>query len=166
MRIIDQIPRLMDAICENFSLALNSGPWSPKVNEDMTLTTHCNQFVNGVAKSLSYFSFWPSSSVNPMLANEIFAWVWSSSEWTNIDGTVAQSHANTGAFVIAVQQDEPHGHVCVIRPGTMTSSGKWNKMVPKCANVGGTVFLDKGVNYAFGEKEPAYFVLNSTLGAV
>ena len=147
-------------------LAMPGQPWAPMYNADNSVTTHCNQFVNGVAKSLNYFSFWPSNAVNPMVATEIYAFVWGSSDWTNITGDVAQSHANTGAFVLAVQDGQPHGHVCVIRPGTLITSTKWNKPVPKCANVGATVFIDKGVNWAFGDKEPSYFVLNSTLGAV
>jgi len=166
MKTSDQIAKLTDAICENFMLAINSGPWAPRVNEDMSITTHCNQFVNGVAKSINYFGFWPSNRAESMLANDIYALVWGSPEWTNIEGSVAQDHANNGAFVIAVQDEDPHGHVCVIRPGAMTLSTKWNKSVPKCVNVGATVFLDKGVNWAFGEREPQYFLLNSTMAPV
>ena len=157
------IINLIDAITENFMEAMPGQPWAPKYSADNQVTTYCNLFVNGVAKSLGYFSFWPSNLSNPLTANEIYAWVWSSSEWTQITGDVAQAHANSGAFVIAVQDGDPHGHVDVIMPGTMVNSTKWGKQVPKCCNVGAQIFIGKGVNWAFGDKEPNYFVLNSTV---
>jgi len=39
----------------------------------------------------------------------------------------------------------------------MQYSGHWNKSVPRVANVGKDVFIDKTCAYAF-EKEPDYYV--------
>lgn len=160
MKQMDKIAKLIDAICENFMTAFPGQPWAPEtvMNDDKTMTqvTHCNQFVTGVAVSLGYASF---ANMN---ADQMCAAVLTSPEWTNIQWDVAQSHANNGAFVIACQSANPHGHVCVIRPGVPQPSGHYGHPAPRCANVGGAVFLDKTVAYAF-QQEPQYFVLNSTL---
>lgn len=169
MKITDQIAKLTDAIADNFMQAVNSRPWAPTTvqNDDKTISmvTHCNQFVNGVARSLGYFSFWPSNHKDPLTSDEMCAFVLTSPEWTSIKWDVAQSHANSGAFVIACQSASPHGHVCVLRPGVPLPSGHFGHPAPRCVNVGATVFMDTDVAYAF-QQEPAYYVLNSTLGAV
>lgn len=157
---MDKIAKLIDAICENFMNAVNGQPWAPQtiMNDDKTMSkiTHCNQFVNGVATSLGY------TSLANMNADQICGYLLTSPEWTNIQWDVAQSHANNGAFVIACQSANPHGHVCVIRPGVPIPSGHFGHAAPRCANVGAQVFIDKAVNYAF-QQEPQYYVLNSTL---
>ena len=123
MKTGNQIAKLIDAICENFMKALNGQPWAPQtvMNDDktMTLVTHCNQFVSGVATSLGYTAFANRT------ADQMCAFVLTSPEWTNIQWDVAQSHANNGAFVIACQSANPHGHVCVIRPGIPLPSGHY-----------------------------------------
>jgi len=160
MKQMDKMAKLFDAICENFMNAMPGHPWAPETvqNNDKTLTlvTHCNQFVSGIANSLGY------TSLSNRTADQICAYVLTSPEWTNIQWDVAQSHANNGAFVIACQSANPHGHVCVIRPGVPLPSGHYGHPAPRCANVGGEVFMDKTVSYAF-RQEPQYYVLNSTL---
>ena len=160
MKSMDKVAKLIDAICENFMNALMNRPWAPQMiqNDDktMTLVTYCNQFVNGVATSLGY------TSLSGMTADQICAFVMTSPEWTNITWDVAQSHANGGALVIACQSANPHGHVCIIRPGVPLPSGHFGHPAPRCANVGGSVFIDKDVAYAF-QIEPAYYCLNSTI---
>jgi hypothetical protein len=165
MKITDQIAKLLDAISDNFMQAINNRKWAPTVNEDMTLTTHCNQFVDGVARAMGYFSFWVPNQSSPMDADSICAFLLTSPDWTNITWDVAQDHANNGALVLACQSASPHGHVCVIRPGVAQPSGHFGHPAPRCVNVGATVFLDTDVAYAF-QTEPQFYVLNSTLGAI
>lgn len=151
---------LFDSICENFMLAINNGIWTPFLNADGTWTTHCNSFVHAVASKMGYKGFWQGY---PIMANNMVELMLQEVDWMKEkDGEMAQYHANQGSLVIAGQKSEGHGHVCVIRPGNMIFSGKWNKTVPKCANVGKDVFLGKGVNFSF-QTEPDYFCLKSSL---
>ena len=159
---------LIDAICDNFMEATNGRAWAPSTvkNDDGTITqiTHCNQFVNGVARSLNYFDFWPSNQKEPMEADDIYNFVSKSNLWTKITWDVAQDHANNGAFVIAAQLGNPHGHVNIIRPGVAQPSGHFGHNAPRCANVGASVFIDQDVAWAF-QTNPDYFVLNETINA-
>lgn len=67
-----------------------------------------------------------------------------------------------GKLVLAALPGLRHGHVCILLPGEMRS-GKWDKFVPRCSNVGKNNFWSSGVNYAFGKKEPHYFVYQDKL---
>lgn len=163
--IQDRILTLIDAICSNFQNAINGGPWHPtteQVNGSIYEKTFCNFFVNGVSNSLGYRGF--IAYGRPMLANEMVNFMTSGGEWLLLGGgDVAAARAKEGVLVIAgAKEDSGHGHVCVIRPGNLVESGRWAKLVPKCANVGKDVYIDKGVNYAF-RSEPQYFALKSML---
>jgi len=142
------IYRLIDAICE----AYDNPAWKPKDGK-----TYCNYVVNFICKQFGYTAFdtkpWPflaNSMVQHMRKNR--------TEWMAIEPGFAQDFANRGSLVVAGQEREGHGHVCVIRPGYPVESAKWDKRVPKVMNIGKDVFIAKAVNWAF-EKEPEYFVL-------
>lgn len=153
---------IFDAICDNFMLAVNNGIWAPKQNSG-GLTTYCNYFVYAVCSKMGYKGFWSSDRKGPLMANEMIDLMSKEVDWMKEkDGNMGQYHANIGSLVIAAQKADVHGHVAVVRPGEMIYSGKWGKLVPRIANVGKDVFIDKGVNFAFAE-EPAYFVLKSSL---
>jgi len=83
-------------------------------------------------------------------------------EWQEVDGATAQMLANAGSLVIAAQGNPSgHGHVCIVRPGRVTYSGKWLRGdVPKVANVSRPEFcrIDRGANFAFAES-PQYYAL-------
>lgn len=138
---------LIDAICE----ARENRDFLPKNGE-----TFCNYAVNYVASKMGYTKF------KGMLANKICEAMRGNGDWLQIEPKAAQYHANQGELVIAGQiHPNGHGHVCIVRPGNLTSSGRWNSNeVPKIFNVGQDIFLDKGSNWAFTEK-PNYFVLKN-----
>lgn len=148
---------LVDALCENFMLAINNGRWVPVLNSDGNWITHCNDFVSTVAQRLGY------GLLIGKMANDIYDFISTSDDWQKeASPDLAQLHATEGALVIAAQKGFPHGHVCIVRPGNMVMSGKWNTNVPKVVNVGKDVFMDKGVNWAF-ETPPEYFCLKSMI---
>lgn len=153
---------LFDAICDNFMYAVNHGIWSPELRMDGWVT-HCNSFVHAVSSKMGYTGFWDTNRKGPMMANDMIDLMLKEIDWMKEkDGDMAQFHANQGSLVIAGQKADGHGHICIIRPGEMFYSAKWLKSVPRCANVGKDVFIDKAVNFAF-QTEPDYFVLKRML---
>lgn len=150
---------LCDAISDNFMKAVNHGPWSPTLDSQGNWTTYCNWFVGSVSKAVGCQDLWPNGDPSPKLANEMYDILNKSTAWMKeIDGKMAQFHANQGCLVLAAKKNpDGHGHICLIRPGQMVYSGHWNKSAPRCMNVGISVFIDKTLAYAF-ETEPDYFV--------
>lgn len=150
--------KLLSAVYEAFNQATLGQPWSPSGGE-----TFCNWAVNFICNALGYTKFNAGSVHTPVMANAMVSFMKTSGDWLNIDGSVAQSHVNEGALVIATQLNpEGHGHVCVIIPGEMQFSGHFNKNAPMVMNVGKDVFIGKHAGFAFQE-EPSYFVLVSTI---
>lgn len=159
----NNLPVLMDAICQGWTKSLpepyGDGAYSSKVDG----FTDCNRFVNFVAEKLGYKKFVRLGQHDPILANSMFRYMVSeTAEWPEIDAVAAQAFANQGCLVIAAQEKlGGHGHVCIVRPGTLGSSGKWNTTeVPKVANVSAPNLcrIDRGANFAFSTP-PRYFVL-------
>lgn len=112
------------------------------------LTTHCNQFVSDVMLSQNYHSF------EGRVANTIFdTMIFEKQNWRVIDPKDWKGET----IVVAAQKGKIHGHCCILLPGEYVPSGKWQKKVPLCANIGNDNFWNKGVNYAFGNLEPSYF---------
>jgi predicted transcriptional regulator len=139
----EQLFRLVDACCE----AYDNPAFQPKDG-----VTYCNQAVQYVAEKMNYTRF------NSKLANQIVQLMEEAEEWREIPIKEAQINANQGRFVVAGLEENPHGHVVVVRPGLMGTSGKWGIQVPKVLNVGKENFIAKGLNWAFREK-PKVFVL-------
>ena len=147
--MIDKLIRLVDAICEVYDM------------EDLKPSkeyTYCNIAVHFVCKRLGYEGF------KNLVANEIIDKMIESDEWKQIREENVQKKVNyDGELIIAGKKDNPHGHVCVIRPGFMIYSNKWKKYVPKCMNVGKKNFIGKignyntGVNWAFSQV-PDYYM--------
>lgn len=166
----NNVARLIDACCEIFERSLVGGDLS-----DANGVTHCNEAVNYVAKAMGYNGFDKLKTLDPtdaILANQMYDAMASNPEWMEVDGTVAQAHANNGALVIAAWKNPTgiHGHVAVVRPGQLTHSMKWANQppqparIPKIVNVGKAEcrYIARGANWSFGE-EPKYFVLKATL---
>ncbi|MBI4395867.1 MAG: hypothetical protein HY548_02145 [Elusimicrobia bacterium] len=133
--------RLIDAFCE----AYDNPHFKPRQG-----MTFCNQAVQAVSERMGYKKF------KSLLANRMVALMRSSSEWVRIPIDEAQSYANEGHLVVAGQQDQPHGHVVVVRPGVAEISRKWGGPVPKVINVGADNFIGKGLNWAFKEKPEVF----------
>jgi hypothetical protein len=124
--------------------------------------THCNQFVQDICVQLGY------EKMAGMTANGMADFLYSSTDFLSIDGGAAQFHANNGVLVIAAWRNPiaiGHGHVCVVIPGTPTTSEQWGiktPRVPKVANVSlpEMCFMNKWANFAFGKTRiPSYYVL-------
>lgn len=142
--MLKNIPLLFDSICE----ARENTIFFPQKD-----TTFCNYAVDYVAAKMGYTKF------KGLLANKIVQEMRTNGDWLQIQSDVAQYHANQGALVIAGAIESPHGHVAIVRPGLLTTSGKWDSdKVPKILNIGKDVFLDKGVSWGFGDW-PSFFVL-------
>lgn len=157
------LPLLVDAICEGWTKSLTGVYGDGTFSSAVDGFTDCNRFVHYVCDRFGYKNFVPLGQRLPMLANSMFRYMESNGdEWFEVDGANAQRLANMGGLVVAAQENlNGHGHVCVVRPGTLTYSGKWlDSEVPKVANVSvpNLCRIDRGANYAFSDK-PQYFVL-------
>jgi len=151
--------KLLSAIYEVFNQATIGQPWYPLANG----TTFCNLAINFICNAIGYTKFNAPDISHPVMANAIISFMKSSGDWMNIDGNVAQAHANVGALVVAAQFNlEGHGHVCVVIPGEMQFSGHFAKNVPLVMNIGKDVFIGKHAGWAFQE-EPQYFALVSSI---
>lgn len=164
------IPKLVDAICEAFEKSLPGGEFAAS-----DAVTHCNEAVNFVAKRMGYAGFDDLRTAAPddaILANQMFDLMAKSPDWLEVDGVVAQSHANVGALIVAAWKNSSgvHGHVAIVRPGNCAYSAKWGNqppqppMIPKVSNVGKAElrFIGRGANWAFGDP-PKYFAWKASL---
>lgn len=138
---------LLDAIHQAYSRP----EYAPKEG-----VTHCNQFVNEVCSTMGFTGF------EGMMANKISTEIAKNPQWseeTSFDR--CQDLANGGALILATYIEQPHGHVNVICPGKIKTSGRWGN-VPSCANVGKENFIGKGINWAFSNK-PKFWIWRQTL---
>jgi hypothetical protein len=141
--------------------------WKDHDDAEGTNRTWCNYFVTTVCMEIGYYGFssghtdlsmvkWPltANAIHRKLSNDI-------GNWTKVHTLHAAYLASMGNFVIAARSAKGHGHVAIITPGQqvdkMPYSSKWSKAVPTCANIGGSNFWGKGVNWAF-RTEPDYYL--------
>lgn len=103
--------------------------------------THCNQFTSEVCGKVGF------SGLDGLLANDIVKTIAKHPDWSEVAIERAQDLANAGSLVIAGFQEDPHGHVAVVCPGKMKTSGRWGD-VPTVASVG-QVNQIRGLNWAF-----------------
>jgi hypothetical protein len=118
--------------------------------------TYCNLAAQDIATAFGCNDF------NNKLANEIIDFVEKSEQWERVPLLQAQDLANQGSLCFAMKKGDPHGHLCVVRPGLPKLSQKWNMNVPVVCNIGAENFIGKGVDYAFQEV-PDFYVLKETL---
>lgn len=105
--------------------------------------THCNQFTSEVCASMGYKAF------EGLTANQICEAIAKDPQWSEESNLErCQDLANGGTLILATFLEEPHGHVNIICPGKIKTSGRWGS-VPSCVNVGKTNFIGKGINWAF-----------------
>jgi hypothetical protein len=118
-------------------------------------TTHCNQFCSEVAMALGF------KGLEGLLANDIIDLISKNDQWSELPIEKAQDLANGGSFIIAGLKANPHGHVVIVCPGKVKTSGRWGE-VPSVANVGKDMFIGKGINWAFSDL-PKLWVWRPTL---
>ena len=138
---LDNILRLFDAVAE----AYDNPNYRPRSG-----LTFCNLACQYICEKMGCNKF------DGMMANEIVDTMRKSSDWGSIKIEEAQDYANQGRLVVAGQQNQPHGHVVVIRPGVATYSPKWGVLSPKVVNIGADNFLDKGLSWVFREKPEVF----------
>lgn len=132
-------------LLDSIHLAFSRPEYQPQPNG----TTHCNQFVTEVALGCGFKGF------DGLLANQIIDFICSNNQWSECPMDKAQDLANEGTLIIACLKADPHGHVNIICPGKMKSSGRWAS-VPSVANVGKENFIGKGLNWAFSDLPKLY----------
>lgn len=146
--------KLIDAIC----VAWDNPRYYPEFENGVLTSTHCNGFVCEVAHAVGVDDFFDPLTHQPMMADDIIRVMSHSDRWQEIrvaglppDSMVialksVQMWANQGYFTIAGATGQAlgfaHGHVCVVRPGLMKSSGKWG-YCPAVANVGKEQFIGR-----------------------
>lgn len=152
---MNNIPKLIDAVCQAFMMGLPGEKWAPSSDGE----THCNEAVNYVASAMGYDKFAGS------LANTIFTQLQTSGEWQDVTADAAQFHANSGALVIAAWKNPiGRGHVCIVIPGMAEKSNSWNDIAPKVMNIGETNFIGKKASFAFSaDRKPQFFALKSMI---
>jgi hypothetical protein len=142
---MSDVLRLIDAICEAYDAYHVPKDVDGKPGDE----TFCNMAVNYVCSRLGYEKF------KGMVANQIVDYMRRKpEEWEPVNMDAAQALANEGRLLLAGVQDEPHGHVAVIRPGVEEYSGKWKAKAPKTGNVGGSSAIGKSLAWAFGGYTP------------
>jgi hypothetical protein len=107
--------------------------------------------------------FYSTPSGRYMTVNEIAQFLKNTSTWTSLGKPydqkileTAQQYANTKKAVVAVYQNaQGIGHVVVITPGVLSSSGSWGLNVPNVASFlstdPGKSFIDKALSFAFAK---------------
>lgn len=139
---------LLDAI----HLPLMRPEYQPQPDSGIT---HCNGYVNEVCQIMGYNGF------DGMLANDMIDLMTKDPAWSKVDMNQCQDLANAGSLVVAGFKADPHGHVDVICPGKIKTSGRWGS-VPSCANVGKDVFIGKGISWAFSDM-PSFWAWRPSL---
>jgi hypothetical protein len=153
---MNDLPKLVDAICEAFSYGLPGQKWEPKNN-----MTFCNEAVSFVCDRMGY------RKLEGLVANDIFDVLQTNGDWQDVTAEAASFHSNHGALVLAAWKNPDenlHGHVCVVRPGVAERSDSWGDMAPKVINIGEQNFIDKKASFAFSKgKKPQFFALKSMI---
>lgn len=147
---------LIDAILS----AYDNPAYRPIIKEGKVVTTFCNMAANDIAQKMGCKDFYFEKEQRALTADEIYLLMHNRPDkWREIPcaslppenrevafGAI-QFQANEGNLIFAAQSSfnlhAAHGHICVIRPGTMKTSGKWGR-VPACMNIGGENFIALG----------------------
>lgn len=156
---------LVDAILT----AYDNASYAPEYQDGKLVRTYCNLAANEIAQKLGCHDLWNEAQKRPKTADEIYDFMASHSdpkktdeflwqefqvstlqpEFREVNFQAIQFWANGGYLVFAVQSSynigSSHGHIAIVRPGTMKTSGKWGK-VPACMNIGGENFIALGKN--------------------
>lgn len=124
----------------------------------------CNKFL-GESLSTVYRinDFYSQNLGRYMVASEIAKYLKSSEQWTLLGPcydqktlTQAQENANARKAVVAVYMTgSGGGHVVLITPGSLQSSGSWELNVPTATSFflsqPDRSFINKGLSFAFGK---------------
>jgi hypothetical protein len=134
--------------------------WERWKKVDNSAVTYCNMFVSDVCEELIKYE-----DLKGLTANKIYELLLQDDlNWSEVKlGALfnadieEQRKLIETSLIIAAQQGEKHGHVCILIPSEFRLSGKFGKYIPMCANIGKSNFYDEGVSWAF-KAEPKYFI--------
>ena len=172
--------KLIDTICSVY----DNPDYAPVYNNGILVKTFCNFATNAIAVAMGCDDLYDTTTKLPKTADEIADLLAQSKDWIElhvsddpqkmpIDYQAIQLWANKGELVFAVLKStdlkQEHGHICVVRPGLLKSSGKWGDC-PAVMNIGGENFIalgksgvmkgrPVGVNEAF-QPIPKFYVWN------
>ena len=148
--------------CKDYETALKGIIVRPELQPSNGVT-HCNAFLQAVAHLFNIKDF------DGLMANQIFDLLEANPtkypKQTDVTSNgymrlAKDAFADPAKFIVAAQKDTMHGHVCVVAPtGGTSQSGHWNKVVCNVANVGKTVFYNKGLNFAFSVEPTLYDIV-------
>lgn len=154
---------LVDLICEAYDNPIFKAHTVKLYSGVEVEETHCNLAVNYVVKNFGFKGLMDPKTLEPYTANKMIEILSTSKCWREVENyTFIQQWVNDGGLAVAGLKGIQHGHVCIIRPGRMTESGKWGMTIPKCCNIGSKQFtsISNGVNYAFDEKPQIWIYEN------
>jgi hypothetical protein len=146
--------------------------WKQELNSDMEKFMKCqsseeakNACTNFIGESVKRVynldDFYLPAQGRYLRAGEIHSYLSETKKWTLIGKCydqktleAAQQHANANKAVVAVYMDASGlGHVVLIVPGELTTSGSWGLKVPNAVSFPVTdpqkSFVDKGLSFAF-----------------
>jgi hypothetical protein len=138
-----------------------SGLYQPK-EVDGESVTYCNIAVQAILNDLGYHV------LDNLTAGSMVLRMREHPDWLLKRMSDAQELVNEGSVVIAgllaAELTQSHAHVCMLTPGKMDFSGKWDCKTPVAINFGrkGTCFRSKGLSWAFQIK-PDLFALKDSL---
>ncbi len=143
----------LDASLQQFSNCQSSGG-----------TKDCSQYTGeALNKVYKVNDFYSQKAGRYMVASEIASFLKESSSWKSLGPSydqktlsTAQDLANSKKAVVAVYINASGiGHVVIITPGQLQSSGSWGLSVPNVASFFPSQpeksFIDKGLSFAFGK---------------
>jgi hypothetical protein len=124
----------------------------------------CNKFLGESLNTVYRINdFYSQSLGRYMVAAEIAKYLKSSEQWSLLGPcydqktlTQAQEHANARKAVVAVYTTASGGgHIVLITPGALQSSGSWELSVPTATSFflsqPDRSFINKGLSFAFGK---------------
>lgn len=128
------------------------------------LNSPCNKYLGESLNTVYRINdFYSQSLGRYMVASEIAKYLKSSDRWSVLGPcydqktlTQAQEHANARKAVVAVYMTSSGGgHVVLITPGSLQSSGSWELSVPMATSFflsqPDRSFINKGLSFAFGK---------------
>jgi hypothetical protein len=132
------INRIMGVIYDNFN-KYNSGVFEE--NRKNGIATYCNLFVGDICREFNF-------NFNNACANDMIEVIENAHDFENAYLDLEKINFDDYIY-LAYQKGEEHGHICPIIIGGFVYSNKWNRRIPRVANIGATNFIGKGLSWAF-----------------
>ena len=135
------------------------------------MTTFCNLSCHAIARAYGCMALLNLQTNQPYTADEIYAVLQASKDFTRKDIGECQDLVNQGSLIFAIktsqQLGQSHGHIVTLTPGNKEWSNHWTMYVPSCMSIGSpeATFRNKGINFAFPVDKgiPDFYVWNQSL---